>query len=44
MHRLRSLMNFAPDKRHSKRSQLSDEMERQFEEKGIGVGVGVLTI
>ena len=32
------------DKRHSKRSQWSDEMERQFEEKGIEVGVGVSTI
>ena len=32
------------DKRHSKMSQLSDEIERQFEEKGIEVGIGVSTI
>ena len=32
------------DKRQSKMSQLSDEIERQFEEKGIEVGVGVSTI
>jgi len=32
------------DKRHSKMSQLSDEIERQFEEKGIEVGVGVSAI
>ena len=37
-------MNSAPDKRHSKMSQLSDEIERQFEEKGIEVGVGISTI
>ena len=32
------------DERQSKRSQLSDEIERRFEEKGIEVGVGVSTI
>jgi len=32
------------DKRHAKRSQWSDEMERQFEEKEIEVGIGVSTI
>ena len=31
------------DKRDSRMSQLSDEMERQFEEKGIEVGVGIST-
>ena len=32
------------DKRHSKMSQLSDELERQFEKKGIEVGIGVSTM